>query len=125
MSEACGNKIGIRYPSAPSDEWDTATCIQAHEGSSPGAERVVHNSGDGWKWMLLDGFVEEAALIVPASELKMLRETLCWAQTAAGPGRQHVVAHLETLIAAIDEHRPLGADGKHGDLHTPTCGCEQ
>ena len=21
-------------------------------------------------------------------------------------------------------HRPVGSNGKHGDLHTPTCGCE-
>lgn len=28
------------------------------------------------------------------------------------------------LLEVLDKHRPLGSDGKHGDLHTPTCGCE-
>ena len=34
------------------------------------------------------------------------------------------------LIGILHEHRPVGSDGKHhasgahGDLHTPTCGCD-
>lgn len=28
------------------------------------------------------------------------------------------------LIWLLQRHRPIGANGKHGDLHTPTCGCE-
>ena len=28
------------------------------------------------------------------------------------------------IIAEIDRQRPLGPDGKHGDRHTSTCGCE-
>jgi hypothetical protein len=31
---------------------------------------------------------------------------------------------VNRLIQRIDTHRPLGSDGKHGRLHTPTCGCE-
>lgn len=31
---------------------------------------------------------------------------------------------IERLIDLLDLHRPLGSSGKHGDLHTPTCGCE-
>lgn len=65
-----------------------------------------------------------AELPVAPAELKGLREALCWAQTAAGPGRQREVARIDALIHAIDVHRPLGTDGKHGDLHTFTCGCE-
>lgn len=83
------------------------------------------------------------SLDVPARELKMLRETLCHAQIALRltmdalpPGRddpeavsrfgRHLarLGRIDRLIAEIDQHRPLRADGKHGDLHTPTCGCE-
>lgn len=120
-AEDCGSTLGIRYPSAPSDEWDTARCIQEHDGA-PGADGTIHDSGDGWKWMLLDGFREVAPLVVPASDLKMLRETLCIAQTAFGATGH--VQRLQQLIDEIDRHRPLGADGTHGDLHTATCGCE-
>lgn len=71
----------------------------------------------------------DRATLRPPISLKMLRETLCRAQSN--------VAHRETdrdaiecdmriiggLIRQIDAHRPLGPDGKHGDLHTATCGC--
>lgn len=62
---------------------------------------------------------------------KMLRETLCVAQSALGITyrtdlrmREHM-ARLQRLIAECDRHRPIGNDGKHGDLHTPTCGCSR
>jgi hypothetical protein len=62
---------------------------------------------------------------------KMLRETLCVAQTEIGASpwaeldlKQEHIARLQRLIDACDTHRPLGPDGKHGDRHTPTCGCE-
>ena len=60
---------------------------------------------------------------------KMLRETLCVAQSriASSPldeGRKaEHLARLERLIAECDRHRPLGPDGTHGDRHTATCGC--
>ena len=60
--------------------------------------------------------------------LKALRETLCRAQTAMAAvypdGHWIDIERLERVIAEIDRQRPLGPDGKHGDLHTPTCGCE-
>lgn len=65
---------------------------------------------------------------------KMVREALCAAQSAIGAHGQlgagygaaapGWIAQLGVLIAAVDEHRPLRSDGKHGDLHTDTCGCE-
>jgi hypothetical protein len=61
---------------------------------------------------------------------KMLRETLCVAQARIGnsdldQGRKHEhLDRLQRLIKACDSHRPLGPDGKHGDRHTPTCGCD-
>lgn len=61
---------------------------------------------------------------------KMLRETLCLAQSRIiNSGldqhrRDADVARLQLLIDECDRHRPLGPDGKHGDLHTETCGCD-
>jgi hypothetical protein len=31
---------------------------------------------------------------------------------------------MQRLIDVLHLHRPTGNDGKHGMLHTPTCGCE-
>lgn len=53
---------------------------------------------------------------------KTLREKLCIQQTFA-PDR-HTSAEIGRLISLLDLHRPLGSNGKHGNLHTPTCGCE-
>lgn len=60
---------------------------------------------------------------------KMLRETLCVAQTyvsLSGDYRttKHHIERLQWLIDLCDIHRPLGPDGRHGDRHTPTCGCD-
>jgi hypothetical protein len=65
-----------------------------------------------------------------ADDPKMLRETLCVAQSLIGnsnlnPGRRtEHVNRLQRLISACDDHRPIGPDGKHGDRHTATCGCD-
>lgn len=62
---------------------------------------------------------------------KALRETLCIAQSrivAAGIDKERQgrdVANLQLLIDVCDQHRPIGPDGKHGDRHTDTCGCER
>lgn len=61
---------------------------------------------------------------------KALRETLCIAQTRIGNSgldkrrQKSDIATLQALIDECDRHRPLGPDGKHGDRHTLTCGCE-
>lgn len=62
---------------------------------------------------------------------KKLRETLCVAQASIGASdldqdrkREHM-DRLQRLIDACDAHRPFGPDGKHGGLHTATCGCEE
>jgi hypothetical protein len=64
-------------------------------------------------------------LIVPDSP-KMLRETLCLAQSALVrvDGHMSHIEILQRLINECDRHRPLGPDGKHGNRHTDTCGCE-
>jgi hypothetical protein len=62
--------------------------------------------------------------------VKMIRETLCVAQTWVGlcgdPRAREHVERLQRLIDECDRHRPLAANGKHGDgeLCTATCGCE-
>ncbi len=62
-----------------------------------------------------------------ASSIKMLRETLCVAQTYIGvsndPRRVEHLERLQELINSCDEQRILGQDGKHGSKHTGTCGC--
>lgn len=30
---------------------------------------------------------------------------------------------MVALARVLNQHRPTGSNGKHGDLHTPTCGC--
>lgn len=62
---------------------------------------------------------------------KMVRETLCIAQSAftnhpfmTAEWRRIHIDRLQRLIDECDRHRPLGPDGKHGDRHTATCGCE-
>ena len=70
------------------------------------------------------------ALNDPRDTLKMIRETLCVAQTAIGisfADNSRVNEHIDRIqrmTDEIDRQRPLGVDGKHGNLHTPTCGCE-
>lgn len=53
---------------------------------------------------------------------KMLRERLCEQQTHAPD--DFTRREIQRLINVLDLHRPLGRDGKHGNRHTPTCGCE-
>ena len=67
---------------------------------------------------------------------KMLKETLCVAQTAinefyrnadkvtAARWQEHIY-RLQRLIDECDRHRPVGPDGKHNDRHTATCGCDR
>lgn len=58
---------------------------------------------------------------------KMLKETLCIAQqgilAVGGPRMREHVDRLQRIIDECDRMRPVGLDGKHGDRHTPNCGC--
>lgn len=64
----------------------------------------------------------------PADTPKMIRETLCIAQWMINNFGSESSAHhsdrIARLINDIDRQRPLGPDGKHGNRHTATCGCE-
>lgn len=62
-----------------------------------------------------------AYLAIPPARLKSTREALCAAQAWMTPIESD---RLAWLIEEIDRHRPLGPDGKHGNLHTATCGCK-
>lgn len=55
--------------------------------------------------------------------LKSLREALCDQQTES-EWPDSIASAVDVLISMIDSHRPLASNGKHGDLHTPTCGCD-
>lgn len=57
--------------------------------------------------------------------MKALREALCREQSRAAEWPPGIASAVDVLINMIDRHRPVGSDGKHGDLHTPTCGCEK
>lgn len=71
-------------------------------------------------------------IMVPANMLKTIREDLCVAQSAVSYYRATIspntpitrITRLGDLINQIDINRPLGSNGKHGNLHTDTCGCE-
>lgn len=65
---------------------------------------------------------------IEIDSVKLLREALCISQTAINESSVNwsdsITKRLQRLINELDKHRPLGPDGKHGDRHTPTCGCE-
>lgn len=65
--------------------------------------------------------------MIDVGNLKMARETLCIAQHAINqawePNRKTHSDLIQKMIDQIDIQRPLGPDGKHGNRHTPTCGC--
>lgn len=65
-----------------------------------------------------------------SDSVKAIREMLCHVQflnnnsVYNGAGKMHRSQLLQRLINECDRHRPLGVNGKHGNLHTDTCGCE-
>lgn len=66
----------------------------------------------------------------PSDTIKMVCETLCYAQWATNQvgyynsRRQEHSDRLQRLINECERQRPLASNGKHGNLHTDTCGCE-
>lgn len=71
----------------------------------------------------------EPAGIRTSHGLKATREALCVAQAWLGGVHDNgeaarAITTIQHLIDDIDRQRPLGPDGKHGDRHAPTCGCE-
>lgn len=67
--------------------------------------------------------------MIDIGNLKNAREVLCDAQMQFMWNRQvsrtpKNLDFINDLIVQIDVMRPLGSDGKHGNLHTELCGCE-
>lgn len=64
---------------------------------------------------------------IEVASVKMLGESLRLAEAAMNTAPMNIAnsakRHVANLIKELDKHRPLGPDGKHGDLHTETCGC--
>lgn len=67
---------------------------------------------------------------IEVENLKSLREDLCMAQSAlriyggyTNP-QDAAIKRLGKVLDQIDILRPLGSNGKHGNLHTEHCGCE-
>lgn len=57
---------------------------------------------------------------------KALHEAFCYAQTYLPDTDQGKYFRfvLQDLLNELERQRPLGPDGKHGNLHTESCGCE-
>lgn len=62
--------------------------------------------------------------------IKMLQETFCLASAVIGNSplpeeeKMRHIGRLQRLINDCQRQRPTGFDGKHGNRHTDTCGCE-
>lgn len=62
--------------------------------------------------------------------VKMVGEALAVAETAvanfypADEYRDRCARILADLLSDVARQRPTGSNGKHGELHTPTCGCD-
>ena len=53
---------------------------------------------------------------------KALGEKLCVQQMFAPDAETREA--IGNLLRILERHRPTGSNGKHGNLHTPTCGCD-
>lgn len=73
----------------------------------------------------------EGSAVRSTYSIKTVGEALAVAQTAVAnfypPGeyRDRYARVLDDLSADVARQRPTGPDGKHGDRHTPTCGCDR
>lgn len=59
--------------------------------------------------------------------LKSVREALCFISTTnlkEGDQATKYQRVIADLVSDIDRQRPLGSNGKHGNLHTKHCGCD-
>lgn len=114
-----GQLLGISESAAKS------RCARAAETLE--TRHVTHTYAEALRRGLLDEERTMSTLQTPDS-IKSLRETFCVAQMHVGlSGLQSAEDHvllLQRLIDDCDRQRPLGPDGKHGDRHTATCGCE-
>jgi hypothetical protein len=54
---------------------------------------------------------------------KYLTEAICGQQVYAPDDETREA--MNDLLDILERHRPLASNGKHGNLHTPTCGCDE
>lgn len=106
-------RTGSALGGAASGNWTLAGTLEWTALLTWGAELTLFSRPDA--------LPAAPALPVPDGP-KMLRETLCRAQSRVLFAVD--AARLQALIDALDAMRPLGSDGQHGDRHTPLCGCE-
>ena len=101
---------------------------EANKATMRAAVRAVVTSG------LLAGDVPgrseaEGAAVYSSHTIKTIGEALSYAECALlnfyrDNGQRAMYARvIADLLADIERQRPTGPDGKHGDRHTPTCGC--
>lgn len=108
-----------------------AVCLMEHKrtvrrmaGVMSEQYSAARNAGYKAGW---NNCYEEIMPRVYVGDLKMTRETLACAQSLM---RSYVLdcrphtKRIGLIIEEIDKLRPLGPDGKHGNLHTDFCGCE-
>lgn len=77
--------------------------------------------------MIADNMPTIKDLLDAASGPKMLEESLCVVMTDLDKARPDWETHMRRLLNVcqiLDECRPLANNGKHGNLHTQLCGCE-
>lgn len=55
---------------------------------------------------------------------KMIKETMARIQSLAPSSSGPDSDIVQKIIDECDRHRPIGPEGRHGQLHTETCGCE-
>ncbi|MBL5975355.1 MAG: hypothetical protein D3X82_16805 [Candidatus Leucobacter sulfamidivorax] len=68
---------------------------------------------------------KSATISIEPSLVKMTIEALNAAYAHLPLDNDQYRPYLLELSKQLGKHRPVGADGKHGDLHTETCGCEE
>lgn len=91
------------------------------------ADRMGRGIHANWREREADANPQPAAALrVDSSDMKMLGEALAVAENliSAEPQYRSLARHLGGLLRQVNHHRPTGTDGKHGDLHTATCGCD-
>lgn len=110
--------LPTRARSTWSDDAPAPQVAQSTAPNKPVPQQVPNPRPPQWHEFVGDHWSPLTAYHVP-DEPKMLRETLCVAQTRIGDSLldvERIIEHvdrLQRLIDACDAHRPLGPDGKH------------
>lgn len=96
----CGCTFGKRWPSAPADEWDTATCIQEHDKTPPPIG-TIHDSGDGHRWVELDGFPDHDDDGYTDIARNIIQSVIDWTETCDVGTQKAADALTDEICAAL------------------------